>query len=508
MRDPGDPPVSGALVSNQHQVTVTDEEGRWALPAHPEMVTFVTAPRGYRVPVDSLNLPRFHHVHRPAGSPAMRYEGIAPTGPLPERVDLGLILAPEPGERSIRAAIFADPQTSDHEELSWYRDRILAPLAGEEGVDVGFILGDIMNDDLALLPRYARLNATTGIPTFHVVGNHDLNFDAPDPRYATDTFIRWFGPTWYMVRLDDVVFVVLNNIHYEGSSYEERGRYRGRLGEDQLAWVEAMLAHLPHEDRLVFMAHVPFAFFGSDNPSIMTEDREALFRLVADRPNVLFLAGHTHSTAHQMLGEEDGWTGEGAVRHLNVTAAAGGWWRGPRASDGIPQSTQRDGTPHGYHLFDFDGVEVLEVLMAQGPQGGEQLRLSMPAPGAAAQAIDEEPTIVNVFNAGDDTRVELRVGEGPWQALTWLPGSDPFFVNQLEQEPESFGNRLQSLSNPLMQASTHRWIGPSLGALLREVGVDPSLPDAARIEIRATRPDGSVYRTVAVRELGLASTAF
>ena len=515
-RDPGDPPVPGALVSNQHQVVVTDEAGRWALPALPEMVTFVVAPPGYQVPVDSLNLPVFHHVHRPDGSPTMRYEGVPATGPLPELVEFGLIRGLDRGEGPIRTAMLADPQTTDHRELGWYRDRILTPLAGEEGIAAAFVLGDIMNDDLSLLPRYTRLSAATGIPTFHLVGNHDLNFDAPAPRYATETFIRWFGPTWYAVRLGGAVFMALNNVDYEGTGYDERGRYRGHLGQDQLAWVEALLAHVPPEDPVVVMAHIPFAFFGADNPGVTTDDRGELFRLLEGRANVLFLSGHTHSTAHQLLGPADGWYGERSVQHLNVTAASGGWWRGPPAADGIPMATQRDGTPHGYHLLEVSNEGFQERLVAQGPEAGRQLRLSSPETGGHGGGETgsgtgefgltmDEPLVVNVFNAGADTRVQVRVDGGPWADLAWVPGSDPFFVRQLERFPESFGNRLESLSSPVMQLSTHRWIGPSLEALLEEVGQEADLPRTVRIEVRATRPDGSVYSDVALRELGWAA---
>jgi len=117
----------------------------------------------------------------------------------------------------------------------------------------------------------------------------------------------------------------------------------------------------------------------------------------------------------------------------------------------------------------------------------------------------DEPLVVNVFNAGADTRVQVRVDDGPWAELAWVPGSDPFFVRQLERFPESFGNRLESLSSPVMQLSTHRWIGPSLEALLEDVDQDVRVPRTVRIEVRATRPDGSTYRDVALRELGWAA---
>ena len=58
-RDSGEPGIAGVAVSNQLEVVLTDQDGRWRLPVAQETVFFVTQPAGYRVPVDGQNLPRF-----------------------------------------------------------------------------------------------------------------------------------------------------------------------------------------------------------------------------------------------------------------------------------------------------------------------------------------------------------------------------------------------------------------------------------------------------------------
>src|SRR5271156_2312375 len=58
-RAPGDPGITGVLVSNGREVVKTDAEGRYTLPIDDESIIFVIKPSGYAVPVDQDMLPRF-----------------------------------------------------------------------------------------------------------------------------------------------------------------------------------------------------------------------------------------------------------------------------------------------------------------------------------------------------------------------------------------------------------------------------------------------------------------
>ncbi len=65
------PGLSGVLVSNGRDVTVTGVDGRYTLPLPDEATIFVVKPAGFMPPVDpATNLPRFYRHHQPAGSPA------------------------------------------------------------------------------------------------------------------------------------------------------------------------------------------------------------------------------------------------------------------------------------------------------------------------------------------------------------------------------------------------------------------------------------------------------
>ena len=84
--------IEGVRVSNGINVVATDEEGRYILPVDEQSIIFITKPRDHAIPVNAHMLPQFYYIHQPEGSPAgMRYEGIAPTGPLPEQINFPLI---------------------------------------------------------------------------------------------------------------------------------------------------------------------------------------------------------------------------------------------------------------------------------------------------------------------------------------------------------------------------------------------------------------------------------
>ncbi len=111
-RDKDEPALANVPVSNGYDVVLTDDQGRYALTINnQDAVVFVIKPRGYRPPVNHYNLPQFHYVHKPTGSPPdLKYPGVTPTGRLPSSVDFPLYKQSEPNglaqESSIQVGRF------------------------------------------------------------------------------------------------------------------------------------------------------------------------------------------------------------------------------------------------------------------------------------------------------------------------------------------------------------------------------------------------------------------
>ncbi|HXW24490.1 MAG TPA: calcineurin-like phosphoesterase family protein [Xanthobacteraceae bacterium] len=475
-RQPGDPGIAGVLVSNGREVAKTDANGRYTLPIEEESVVFVIKPTGYMVPVEpGTMLPRFYYIHQPKGTPAelnLRYRGIDPTGPLPASVDFALRKAAEP--TAFEVLLFTDPQPESPTELDFVRDDVVNAVIGAKAA-FGITAGDVMFDDLSLYARQNRIIGQIGLPWWNIPGNHDLNFEAPGMRYSRETFKRVFGPTSYAFEYGGALFLMLDNVEYLGTdpTHPRRdGKYQGRIGERQRAFIAAVLAETP-ADRLVVVAmHIPLrTYLGPKDPVISTIDLPEFLALIDERPCVSF-SGHTHTTEHHYFGAADGYAGATPHHHHVMTAVSGSWWSGPFDHRGIAAADSRDGSPNGFHVLSIDGKSYTTRFHPANEPNGRQMRITLdsefhragrelyrdvrmgallgsPIPRENAYATD---VIVNVFDGGPRTKVAYRIGNRAPVTMTPERRPDPFV--------EEVFARNEATKKPWVKAdpSSHIWV--------------------------------------------------
>lgn len=451
--DAGEPGIAGVRVSDGINVTQSDAQGAYSLEIGDEAVIFVTKPRGYGVPVDKDQLPRFYYIHQPNGSPSgLRYPGIEPTGPLPDQINFPMIQRDEP--TSFEAVLIADPQPQTEIELDFIRDDVVTELIGTTA-KFGITMGDIMFDEMSLFPRYNAIMGQIGIPWYNVPGNHEINYLAEGNRYARETFKRYFGPRYYSFEYGDALFVMLDNIEYQGNGEGDPGDVRGtggyvaNIGKVQLAWLKQELEFV-EEERLIFVGmHAPLAsYLSPDATGINTADRRELFKLLSGRPNLYSVAGHTHTTEHVYFGKEDGFRGPGEFHHHVLTTVSGSWWSGPFDERGVPTTDQRDGTPNGYHILEIDGTDLKLRYKAAGRSASYQMRILFDVAfhGLTKDGMrdfrtgelfdgrmmkDQVPAaeiLVNLFDGGPKSIVEFRIDEGEFLPMQRVLRKDPFII--------------------------------------------------------------------------------
>jgi hypothetical protein len=449
-RTQGDPGIAGVLVSNGREVVKTDHDGRYVLPVDEETIIFVIKPTGYAVPVErGVMLPRFYYIHQPNGTPAhlsLRYRGIEPTGALPGSIDFALKKVDEPTRFDV--LMFADPHAGSPAEVGFIRDDVVNALIGTRAA-FGITMGDIMSDDLSLFGRYNRIIGQLGVPWYNVVGNHDLNLDAPGGKYSRETFKQTFGPCHYAFEYGGALFLMLDNVDYFGAHAGRPNNncdYEGRFGERQLAFVANVLSQTP-TDRLVVVAmHIPLRTdLDPNDPASNTADRSALLALLGGRRAVSF-SGHMHTTEHHYLGGEDGNPGPTPHHHHVMTALSGSWWSGPYDHRGVPVSDNHDGTPNGFHVLTVEGNratsrfqpakepnarQVRIVLDSEShrvpKEASRDLRMSQLVGAPIAQdRAGATDLLVNVFDGGPRTSVAYRIGERPPVRMERERRPDPF----------------------------------------------------------------------------------
>ncbi len=191
--DAGEKRLSDIRVSNGADIVKTSADGQYEIPVNDDSIVFVIKPTGWRTPISENQIPRFYYIHKPKGSPPLKFQGVAPTGDLPKSIDFALYPQAEPEQ--FKAILFGDPQPRNQQEIDYIAHDVIEELVGTDA-SFGVTLGDILFDDLSLFEAQARSIALLGIPWYNVVGNHDINYDAPNDSISDETFERHFGPAY------------------------------------------------------------------------------------------------------------------------------------------------------------------------------------------------------------------------------------------------------------------------------------------------------------------------
>lgn len=450
VRDEGERGLRNVRVSNQREVVLTDRRGRWQLPLLDggETIFYVVKPKGYAPPVSAEQLPRFAYTHKPAGSPGLRFPGVAPTGPLPASIDFPLRRQAEPA--TFQAIFFGDTQPRDLREVDYFKHDIVEELIGQTQAKFGVTLGDIVFDNLAVMEPHNAAVALIGIPWWNVIGNHDVNTDAATAADFDDTYNRIYGPSYFSFDYGPVHFISLNNVNWVPPA--ERGTnsptWRPALEAQQLEWLKHDLALVPEKQLVVLMMHIPL------NDMRNAQD---VYRLIEKRPYSFSISGHTHWMDHRFLRREDGWMGVAQHHHVVNVTACGSWWTGQPDEQGIPHATMSDGAPNGYSVLTFKDRGVTVDYKAARRPADYQLNIMAPEK-VAVGATATTPVHVNVFNGAENSTVRLRLNNrGPWVMLEKVLEPDPSFVAAREREPESPVAPVRRLPAPIK--SRHLWKG-------------------------------------------------
>jgi hypothetical protein len=380
--------LAEVTVSNGRDVTKTDSQGRYKLPAFDNMTLFVTQPRGYQVPVDEDNVAQFFYHHLPAGSPELRFGGIKPTGALPDQVNFPLAKSKLTQSPEQHCVIGGDVQTYDQDEVEYARTGAFADLAARKdyaGCGALFI-GDVVGDDLSLYPQTRELSGMLNGPARFLPGNHDLDFDATSSEHTFDTYRANLGPEYYSYDAGKAHVVALNTVEFPTKLPAAKGDYTGSLDDRQLEWLRQDIAQVPENQLIVLAAHIPLLDYADQGSSKhQVEQVKEIYKILEGR-KVVALGGHTHSIENLRQGDSlAGWSevfGVDALPFTHITAGAisGDWYSGRQTSEGYPLAFQRDGGLPGVLTLDIKNTEFQERFTVRGEDDSLQMSLGLNTP--------------------------------------------------------------------------------------------------------------------------------
>lgn len=260
----------------------------------------------------------------------------------PERYTVFIFADPQPRKRTAGLDKVAYQSLDCCDDM--YRDmrEYAASLSGRSIYGMG--LGDIVHQDLTLLPGYRKGMATTGVTTYNVIGNHDHGHRFMEDALASKEYEAIMGPANYSFNLGGMHYLVVDNMI---SADPSTGKYCDEcatgLTDDIWEWVKNDLSFVSPDTPLMVCAHSPMMRLesGKDRSGTHLADLKAL---IAKYPKAYVWAGHTHTTFNYVD------TGAPTVETHTVSRVTGALWTN--------EFLGANGTPRGYVVFDYDNGKV------------------------------------------------------------------------------------------------------------------------------------------------------
>lgn len=302
--------------------------------------------------------------------------------------------------RVLRVALVGDPQVDDSTEMGYARRSVYRELYGRRDLDMCIFLGDLVNDNMSLLPESVGVVDSLPYQCFMVPGNHDRDvYCGPkSSSYRPRDLSTWRKVVGYVdtsfVR-GNVRFVLMNNVRHSDSGMTD---YVGGFTDRQKHWLDSvlnrcvgetsgkMLSRAERNPSLTILAtHIPFS---------QMKGRDSVLALVPDTSRLLLVSGHTHFVSR-----------DDSLRELIVGAACGSWWRGVKDSAGIPYALQSCGAPRGYFVADIhrNGTYDLSYKCIGRPDSDQLSVWAVPSDSTGSSY----RLYINVFGGSSDGIVRI-----------------------------------------------------------------------------------------------------
>lgn len=426
--DSSDKPLKGVAVSNGRDVVLTNRKGEYELLLRDNSAIFVIQPANWVAPVDENRKPVFYQMYSSGGATGTKFEGMPPTGPLPESVDFPLL--PKKAPRKFKALIFGDTQPRNDTEIYYMAKDVLHELIDTDS-HFGITLGDIVFDNLSLYDHVLSSLSTLGIPMWYVPGNHDSDYTGTNKAEFRGAWRNKIGPLYYSFSYGQAHFIVLDNILWifeEGKNF-----YRTGLGKDQMQFLRNEIQRIDKNKLLVLLAHIPYE---SSTAWHDKNEKREFYELLATHPNSVSLTAHTHRHFHRFIDSDDGYPGSEPHHLISVGTVCGAWWSGAPNEFGIPHAMMSDGTPNGYGFLHINKSDWKFEWKPAGMNAGFQMQIDAPD-FIETDAGNEIKVTANIFNALPDAVVKMKIGDdGNWIEMKRVTQTDPVRLAQKEWEEQ------------------------------------------------------------------------
>ena len=261
--------------------------------------------------------------------------------------------------RVLRVALVGDPQVDNPVEMGYARRSIYRDLRGRRDLDLCIFLGDLVNDNMSLLPESLSVIDSLPFQSFMVPGNHDRDVyrgakssgSMSRPRDLS-TWRKLVGYVDTSFVRGNVRFIMMNNVRHAAAGMTD---YVGGFTEKQKHWLDSVLvtdvarggkmsrgsvdrSRRPSRGKVtpaltILATHIPFS---------QMKGRDSVLALIPEHTQMLYVSGHTHFVSR-----------DDSIPEVIAGATCGSWWRGVKDSGGVPYALQSCGAPRGYFVAEI-----------------------------------------------------------------------------------------------------------------------------------------------------------
>jgi hypothetical protein len=405
-------PVAGVVVSDGHEVTVTDRNGIYYLPSLKKTgFVFISTPGNYETSVKD-SIPQFFRRLEAPVSIVERKDFVL------NRVDneKHVVLAVADWHLANRTADLAQFNTCLADMNS------LIDSYKAAGMKVyGLTLGDMSWDtywysNYFALPEYLTQMKRVHTVFFNTMGNHDNNRYITDDRIAEQPYRDIIGPTWYSFNLGKIHYVVLDNIQYVNTGGAQgvigSGNYNDMVTAEQIEWLKKDLATVQDKNApLIVAMHIHLYNRPNVNnvATVHLDNGQELINCFAGFSNVHVLTGHLH-TNYKVNSSPT------LMEHNTAALCATWWWTGNTGHAG--NHICKDGSTGGYAVWEMDGKNAEWYYKSIGYPRSYQFRTydlntiritaAQYAPSANATYAAKVPEYAGNYS-GDNTANEVLI---------------------------------------------------------------------------------------------------
>ena len=261
--------------------------------------------------------------------------------------------------RVLRVALVGDPQVDNPVEMGYARRSIYRDLRSRRDLDLCIFLGDLVNDNMSLLPESLSVIDSLPFQSFMVPGNHDRDVyrgakssgSMSRPRDLS-TWRKLVGYVDTSFVRGNVRFIMMNNVRHAAAGMTD---YVGGFTEKQKHWLDSVLvtdvargekmssgsvdrSRRPSRGKVtpaltILATHIPFS---------QMKGRDSVLALIPEHTRILYVSGHTHFVSR-----------DDSIPEVIAGATCGSWWRGVKDSEGVPYALQSCGAPRGYFVAEI-----------------------------------------------------------------------------------------------------------------------------------------------------------